>query len=67
MFVTGVQTCALPICKITTVTENLPTATKAKYTSPVFVGKPFKYLRVQVDKTSVGNSFAFAEFWMSTD
>ena len=53
--------------KITTVTENLPTATKAKYTSPVFVGKPFKYLRVQVDKTSVGNSFAFAEFWMSTD
>lgn len=53
--------------KITTVTENLPTAKKAKYTSPVFVGKPFKYLRVQVDKTSVGNSFAFAEFWMSTD
>lgn len=53
--------------KITTVTENLPTATKAKYTSPVFVGKPFKYLRVQVDKTSVENSFAFAEFWMSTD
>lgn len=52
--------------KIATVTEGLPTATRAKYTSPVFVGKPFKYLRVQVDQSPSG-SFAFAEFWMSTN
>lgn len=52
--------------KIATVTEDLPTVVKEKYTSPVFVGKPFKYLRVIVEKTSA-NSFAFAEFSMSTN
>lgn len=53
--------------KIATVTEDLPTKVKEKYTSPVFVGKPFKYLRVLVEKTGNGNSFAFAEFSMSTN
>lgn len=53
--------------KITTVTDDLPAKTGEIYTSPVFVGKPFKYLRVIVEKTPVGNSFAFAEFSMSTN
>ena len=52
--------------KIATVTDDLPTKTGEKYTSPVFVGKPFKYLRVIVEKTPAG-SFAFAEFSMSTN
>lgn len=53
--------------KIATVTDDLPAKTGEKYTSPVFVGRPFKYLRVIVEKTSSGNSFAFAEFSMSTN
>lgn len=53
--------------KIATVTDDLPTKVKEKYTSPVFVGKPFKYLRVLVEKTPAGGSFAFAEFSMSTN
>lgn len=53
--------------KIATVTDDLPTEKSEKYTSPVFVGKPFKYLRVLVEKTPNGNSFAFAEFSMSTN
>ncbi|WP_455592326.1 BT_3987 domain-containing protein [Bacteroides sp.] len=53
--------------KIATVTDDLPAKTGETYTSPVFVGKPFKYLRVIVEKTGSGNSFAFAEFSMSTN
>ena len=53
--------------KIATVTDDLPTEKGETYTSPVFVGKPFKYLRVIVEKTPAGNSFAFAEFSMSTN
>lgn len=53
--------------KIATVTDDLPTEKSEKYTSPVFVGKPFKYLRVIVEKTPAANSFAFAEFSMSTN
>lgn len=53
--------------KIATITDNLPTQVKEKYTSPVCVGKPFKYLRVLVEKTPAGGSFAFAEFSVSTN
>lgn len=48
--------------KITTITDGLPSAAKAKYKSAVLVGKSFKYLRVSVEKTGNGSSFAFAEF-----
>lgn len=53
--------------KIATITDNLPTKAREKYTSPVCVGKPFKYLRVLVEKTPAGGSFAFAEFSVSTN
>lgn len=53
--------------KLATVTDGLPAEKSGKYTSPVCVGKPFKYLRVIVEKTPAGNSFAFAEFSMSTN
>lgn len=53
--------------KIATITDDLPTKVKEKYTSPVCVGKPFKYLRVLVEKTPAGTCFAFAEFSVSTN
>lgn len=52
--------------KIGTITEGMPTKIGEIYKSPVFVGKPFKYLRVSVEKSPSG-SFAFAEFRLSTN
>lgn len=48
--------------KIMTINEGLPTQTREKYKSPVLVGKEFKHVRVRVEATPAGNSFAFAEF-----
>lgn len=53
--------------KITTLSENLPAAVGQKYKSPVLVGKPFKVLRISVEKTPNGNSFAFAELKLSVN
>ncbi|MEG0887869.1 MAG: DUF1735 domain-containing protein [Bacteroides sp.] len=53
--------------KITTISENLPTEVGQKYKSPVLVGKPFKVLRISVEKTPNGNSFAFAELKLSVN
>lgn len=47
--------------KIATISSGLPTAVKSVYTSPVFVGKAFKHLRVSVEKAP-SSSFAMAEF-----
>lgn len=51
--------------KIGSISEGLPTGKSDIYKSPVFVAKPFKYLRVSVEKTASG-SFAFAEFRLNT-
>lgn len=53
--------------KITTITDGLPSAAKAKYKSVVLVGKSFKYLRVSIEKTASGNSFALGEFGLYTN
>lgn len=53
--------------KVTTITDGLPTGTGATYKSPVMVGKPFKFLRVSVEKTPNGGSFAMAEFSLFTN
>lgn len=47
--------------KIATISSGLPTAVKGVYKSPVFVGKPFKHLRVSIEKAP-SSSFALAEF-----
>lgn len=47
--------------KIMTITEGLPATTKGTYKSPVLVGKEFKHIRLVVEATPVGNSFALAE------
>lgn len=52
--------------KIGTITSGLPTAAKTSYKSPVFVGKPFKHLRVSVEKAP-SSSFAMAEFRLSVN
>jgi hypothetical protein len=47
--------------KIMTIMEGFPTATKGTYKSPVLVGKEFKHIRLVVESTPAGNSFALAE------
>lgn len=47
--------------KIMTITNGLPTAAKGTYKSPVLVGKEFKHVKIQVEDTAAGNSFALAE------
>lgn len=52
--------------RMTTIDSGLPAATKTSYKSPVFAGKPFKYLRISVEKTP-SSSFAMAEFRLSVN
>lgn len=47
--------------KIMTITEGFPMTTRGKYKSPVLVGKEFKHIRLVVESTAAGNSFALAE------
>lgn len=47
--------------KIMTIMEGFPTATKGTYKSPILVGKEFKHIRLVVESTPAGNSFALAE------
>lgn len=53
--------------KITSISEDLPTAAGGKYKSSIIVAQSFKTLRFSVEKTPNGGSFALAEFLLYTN
>lgn len=53
--------------KIMTITEGLPVVTRGTYKSPVLVGKEFKHIRLVVEATAAGDSFALAELKLHVD